>query len=108
MDPLDPIPHVPGPRPPEDGNRTQDIAGGMVAFFLPLVAVCLLTVTELSKRPEIAMLWMPVFFTALGLVVCVVARMGPWRTFITSLACLWWCLVAGTTLVVIDILVFPF
>jgi hypothetical protein len=108
MDPLDAVPYAPGPTPPEDGNRTQDIVGGAVAFFLPLTAICLLTVTELSKQPSIAMLWMPIAFTALGLVVCVVVRMGPWRTFITSLACLWWCLVAGTTLVVIDILIFPF
>ena len=108
MDPLDAITHVPGPTPPQDGDRTKDIAGGMVAFFLPLIAVFLLTFTELSKQPDIAMLWMPVVFTTVGLFVCVLSRMGPWRTFITSLACLWWCLVAGTTLVVIDILIFPF
>lgn len=108
MDPLDAIPYVPGPSPPQDGNRAQNFVAGVVAFGLPMVALVLLTVTELSKRPDVAMLWMPVYFTGFGLVVCVLARLGPLRTLVTCLACLWWCVLAGFTLVLADILIFPF
>jgi hypothetical protein len=45
MDPLDAVPYAPGPEPPRTGDRTQDIAGGVVAFGPPLLVVCLLTVT---------------------------------------------------------------
>lgn len=109
MDPTDIFtPIAPGPEPAAGGNRTQNIVAGVVAFGLPVVTMAILTVTDLSKQPIVAMLWLPVVFTALGLVMCVLARMRAWQIFTTSLACLWWCLVAGTALVVIDILIFPF
>jgi hypothetical protein len=107
MDLFDLMP-APGPDPPRGRNRTEDLAGGVVVFGLPLLALCLLTVTDLSKRPEIAMLWMPAGFTLLGTFICVGARMSLGRSLVALLGCLWWCLLAGTCLVVIDILIFPF
>ena len=101
-------PVFPGPEPGKGGTRSESIAGGVVVLGLPLVTLAILTVTELSKRPEIAMLWMPVGFTALGAIICAAVQMNLWRAFVAVLGCLWWCFVAGTTLVVIDILIFPF
>jgi hypothetical protein len=108
MDLFDPVPFPRGPKRPRYGDRRQEVAGGAVAFGLPIVALAILTVTDLSKQPMVAMVWMPAAFTAVGLCVCILTRMRPWRTFTTSLACLWWCLMAGLALVVIDILIFPF
>jgi hypothetical protein len=97
-----------GPRLPKARDRREEIAGAVVAFGFPLIALVLLTVTELSKQPNIAMLWMPVGFSALGVVICAAVGMRLWRMFVVVLACLWWCLLAGFALVVIDILIFPF
>jgi hypothetical protein len=108
MDVLDVIPFPPGPDPPRGRDRRDDLANGAVVFGLPLVELLILTVTDLSKRPEVAMLWLPVLFTLAGAMICVLARVSLGRSVVALLGCLWWCLVAGTTLVVIDILIFPF
>jgi hypothetical protein len=97
-----------GPALPKARNRREEIASAVVVFGFPLIALVLLTVTDLSKRPDIAMLWMPVGFSVAGAVICAGVRMGLWRAFVSVLGCLWWCLLAGTALVVIDILIFPF
>jgi hypothetical protein len=101
-------PIIPGPEPAKGRNLREDVVGGVVVFGLPALALCLLMFTELSKRPDIAVLWMPVIFTLVGALICVLARMSIGRSIVALLGCLWWCLAVGFTLVVIDILIFPF
>jgi hypothetical protein len=99
---------VPGPEPAPGRNRTEDIAGGVVVFGFPMVQLLLLTVTDLSKRPDMALLWLPLMFALAGAMVCVLARVSLSRSIVAVLGCIWWCMLAGLTLVVIDILIFPF
>ena len=73
MDFFDFLPIAPGPEPARGGSREENLAGGAVVFGLPLIDLILLTVTDLSKHPNLAL-----------------------------------CLMAGLTMVVIDILIFPF
>jgi hypothetical protein len=105
MDWFDPIV---APRGPARKLTPAENAAAMICLVaFPVVDLCLLF-TDLSKRPDIAMLWMPGIFTAAAIVVCVALRVHPWRAFTIVLGCLWWCFVASTTMVVIDILIFPF
>lgn len=108
MDLFDFVPAAPGPEPPRGRNRRESVAGGVVVLGIPLVHVALLTVTDLSKRPDLAMLWLPVLFSLAGTFVCVAARVSLGRSLMAVLGCLWWCLLGGTALVVIDIVIFPF
>jgi hypothetical protein len=109
MDLFDLVPIMPpGPGPAKDGDPREKLAGGVVVFGLPLIDLGLVTVTDLSKRPDLAMLWLPVTFTLIGALVCVLGRVSFRRSLVALLGCLWWCLVAGTCMVVIDILIFPF
>ena len=109
MDLFDFIPIVPpGPEPKRSDRREENIAGGVVVFGLPTIDLFLLTLTELSKQPRLALLWLPVIFTLFGALICVLVRMSLGRTIVALLGCAFWCLAAGLTLVVIDILIFPF
>jgi hypothetical protein len=99
---------IPGPEPAPGGDLRENVAGGVVVFGLPMVDLLLLTVTDLSKRPDMALLWLPVMFALAGAMVCVLARLSLGRSVVAVLGCIWWCLAAGFTLVVIDILIFPF
>jgi hypothetical protein len=98
----------PGPDPPPGRSLAENVAGGVVVFGLPLVYLCILIATDLTKRPDQALLWGPACFGLAGAVVCVLARLGLGRSIYAVAACLWWCLLAGLSLVVIDILIFPF
>ncbi len=98
----------PGPDPPPGRNRAESVVAGVVVFVLPTLYLCLLTFTELTKRPDLAVLWGPAIVSLLGALVCVVARMSLGRAIVTVVGCLWWCLLAGLALVAIDILIFPF
>ncbi len=89
-------------------TRVDDLASGVVMFGLPVVDLALLTVTDLSKRPDLALLWLPVTFALGGAMVCVLARLGVGRSLVVVLGCIWWCMLAGLALVVIDIMIFPF
>lgn len=108
MNLFDVIPWIPGPEPARGRNRREDVAGGAVVFGLPVVDLFLLTVTDLSKRPDMALLWLPVMFALAGAMVCVLARVSLGRSLVAVLGCIWWCMVAGVTMIAIDILIFPF
>ena len=108
MDLFDLIPFVPGPEPARGRNVREDVAGGVVVFGLPALALLLLTVTDLSKDPGVALLRLPLAFGLVGALVCGLAPLSLGRLIVAVLACVWWCLVVGLTLVVIDILIFPF
>ena len=97
-----------GPEPASGGSRRESFLGGVVVFGLPLAYLCLLTVTDLSKDPGLALMWFPAGLSLLGVLVCVAGRVGVGRSIVAVVGCLWWCLVAGLTMVVIDILIFPF
>lgn len=99
---------APGPEPAPGGTRREDLLGGLVVFGLPSIYLCILTFTEPTKDPGRALLWWPVGFTLLGVVVCVAGRVRLGRSIVAVVGCLWWCLAAGLTMVVIDILIFPF
>ena len=99
---------IPGPEPAPGRNLTENVAGGVVVFGLPMVDMLLLTVTDFSKRPDLALLWLPVMFALAGAMVCVLARVSLGRSIVAVLGCAWWCLVVGMALIVIDILIFPF
>jgi hypothetical protein len=75
---------------------------------MPLVYLLVLTFTELTKQPELAVMQLPLIISAVGAVVCVLARMSFGRSIVAVIGCLWWCLLAGVTMVVVDILIFPF
>ena len=107
MDLFDLVP-ISGPEPARGRTRGESVAGGVVVLGLPLVDLLLLTVTDLSKQPSMALLWLPVMFTLAGLAICVLARVSIGRTIVALLGCAFWCLAAGLTLIVIDILIFPF
>ncbi|HEX2127277.1 MAG TPA: hypothetical protein VHF45_12050 [Thermoleophilaceae bacterium] len=107
MDVFD-LPIAPGPEPPRGRDRRENVASGIVVFGLPAIYLAVLTVTDLTKQPGLAVLWLPAAIGALGAVVCVLARMGVGRSLVAAVGCLWWCLVAAVTMVAVDILIFPF
>ena len=102
------IPIVPGPGPGRDLSPSETAAALVCLVLLPLVDLGLVTVTDLSKRPDVAMLWLPGVFTALAVLVCRGLRIGAGRSIANAVGCLWWCFLASAALVVIDVLVFPF
>jgi hypothetical protein len=97
-----------GPEPASGGSRRESFLGGVVVFGLPLAYLILLTVTDLTKDPGLALLKFPTALTALGALVCALGGVSFRRSFVAVVGCLWWCLVAGLTMVVIDIMIFPF
>lgn len=107
MDVFD-LPIVPGPEPPRGRDRRENLVAGVVVFALPLVYLFVLALTELTKQPGLAVFQLPLIISALGAVVCVLARMSFVRSIVSVVGCLWWCLVAGVTMVIVDILIFPF
>jgi hypothetical protein len=107
MDAFD-LPIAPGPERPRGRDRRENLAAGLVVFGLPSIYLAVLTVTDLTKQPGLAVLWLPAAIAALGAVVCVLARMSVGRSIATVVGCLWWCLVAAVTMVAVDILIFPF
>lgn len=107
MDVFD-IPIVPGPEPRPGRDRRENLVAGIVVFALPMAYLFVLALTELTKQPGLAVFQLPLIISALGAVVCVFARMSFVRSIVTVVGCLWWCLVAGVTMVVVDILIFPF
>jgi hypothetical protein len=102
------IPVVPPGRERQRPDRRQDLPAGIVVFAFPAIYLAVLTVTELTKHPGLALLWFPAGISALGAAVCILTRMSVGRSIVAVIGCLWWCLVAGLTMVVIDILIFPF
>jgi hypothetical protein len=107
MDLFDLFP-VAGPEPAKGGSPREKVAGGVVVFGLPMIHLGLMTVTELSKHPKLAVIWLPLTYTMIGALICIGARMNLGRAIVAVLGCAWWCLFVGLTLVVIDILIFPF
>ncbi len=98
-----------GPSGPKRNlTPAENIAAAICFLLLPTAVVGLLMVTDLSKRPDIAMLWIPSVSAALAIVVCAALSVRFGRALMTVLGTVWWCFAAGTTMVVIDILVFPF
>ncbi len=97
-----------GPEPAKGGSPREQLVGGVVVFGLPTLHLCLLMLTELSKQPALAVLWLPATFSAIGVLVCVLVRLSVGRSIVAVLGCLWWCLLVGLTMVAIDILIFPF
>lgn len=108
MDLFDLFPVAPGPEPAKGGSTREKLVGGAVVFGLPMLHLCLLTLTELSKRPSLAVLWLPATFAGIGAVACVLARVSLSRAITAVLGCAFWCLLVGLTMVAIDILIFPF
>ena len=107
MDFFDFLP-APGPEPASGGTPKENRLGGLVVFGLPLLYFGILIVTDVTKDPGLALMWFPAGFTALGLLVCILGRVRFGRSLVAVVGCLWWCLVGGLTMVVIDILIFPF
>lgn len=107
MDVFD-LPIAPGPEPQQGRGRSENLAAGIVVFGLPALYLLVLAVTDLTKQPGLAVLWLPAGIGALGALVCVVARMSVGRSIVSVVGCLWWSLVAAVTMVAIDILIFPF
>lgn len=108
MDPLDFAPLAPPQGRRRGGDRTENVVAGLVTFGLPLVYLAVLTVTDLTKRPGLAVLYLPAFIAAAGALVCIGGRVGLRRSVVTVAGCLWWCVVAAVTMVAVDILIFPF
>jgi hypothetical protein len=108
MDLFDLFPVATGPEPAKGGSAREKLVGGAVVFGLPMLHLCLLTLTELSKQPSLAVLWLPATFAGIGALACVLARLSLGRAIVAVLGCLWWCLFVGLALVAIDILIFPF
>lgn len=102
------LPIVPGPEPSRGRDRRQNIVAGIVVFALPLLYLFVLAVTELTKQPGLAVFQLPLIISALGAVVCVLVRMSFGRSIVSVVGCLWWCTVAGVTMALVDILIFPF
>jgi hypothetical protein len=88
--------------------RNESIAAALALLVLPAIDFCLLTFSELSKSPSVSLFWLPSTFTALSVLVCIRARVSAGPAIMLVLGCAFWCLVCGLTLVVIDILIFPF
>ena len=108
MDPFDAVPIVPPAQEPRGRDRGENLAAGIVVFGLPLVYLLVLTFTDLTKQPGLAVLWLPAGISVLGAVVCAAARVSLGRSIMTVAGCLWWCLLAAVAMVAIDILIFPF
>ncbi|HEX8745201.1 MAG TPA: hypothetical protein VF712_18900 [Thermoleophilaceae bacterium] len=103
------LPFLPGPRPPRGGGDPRDeLVGGAVAVGLPLIYLCVLIPTDLTKQPDLAVLWLPVGLGLVGAAICLLTRISLGRAIVAVLSCMWWSLVAALTMVVVDILVFPF
>jgi hypothetical protein len=99
--------------PPPSGSRrkltpAEHAASAVCLVVLPLIVLAICTVTDASKDPGVAVLWLPGVAAALAVVVCRLLRTGVGRTLVLTLGCLWWSFCAGVALVVIDILIFPF
>jgi hypothetical protein len=107
MDLFDLLP-VAGPEPAKGGSPREKVAGVVVVFGLPMIHLALLTVTELSKKPSLAVFWLPLTYVLIGALVCMGVRMNLGRAIVALLGCAFWCLLVGLTLVAIDILIFPF
>jgi hypothetical protein len=101
-------PGDPRPEPPRGRTGGHKLAEAVVSFGLPLIYLTLLTVTELTKRPEISVLYGPLAVGALGALICLLTRPRVGRAIVAVISCAWWCLLAGVTMVAIDILIFPF
>jgi hypothetical protein len=102
------IPIVPPPGPRRKLALAEHAAAAVSLVVLPLIVLGICTVTDVTKDPGVAVLWLPGIAAASALVVSLALRMSVGRSIFLGLGCLWWSFVAGITLVVIDILIFPF
>jgi hypothetical protein len=96
-----------GPAPPRGRSRREELVAAVVTIGLPAIDFCLVAFAGLVHHPTTAMLWLPLGLAAVGAAICGRARVGAGRTFVMVLACLWWCLVASTAVVVMEIFLLP-
>src|SRR3712207_4716664 len=108
MDLFDLVPPPTGPEPKPAASKRADLLAGLVVVGLPALYLCVLIPTQPALRPDLAVLWGPVLLGLVGALVCVLGRLGLRRSVVATAGCLWWSLVAGVTMVVVDIIIFPF